>query len=210
VELDKNEWGRIMALIIGLTGGIASGKSTVSQMLLDMNIPVVDADIEARNVVEKGEDAFYQIIETFGNEIITEAGEIDRAKLGKIIFHDEHKRLQLNAIVHPAVREKLKSKKELYVSAGNTVVVLDIPLLFESKLTHLVEKTILVYVEDNVQLQRLMSRNRLAKHEAIARIQAQMPLNDKVELADEVIINNGTLDQTKKQLLQILNKWEVL
>jgi dephospho-CoA kinase len=199
-----------MALIIGLTGGIASGKSTVARMLLDMNIPVIDADVEARKVVEKGQKAYVRIIETFGSEILTAAGEIDRVKLGSIVFHDEDKRNQLNAIVHPAVRERMNDEKIMHLNLGNTLIILDIPLLFESKLTHMVEKTIVVYVDADVQLERLMLRNQLIESEAIARIQSQMPLIEKVKLADAVIDNNGTIEDTKTQLIQILNNWEVL
>jgi dephospho-CoA kinase len=199
-----------MALIIGLTGGIASGKSTVARMLQDMDIPIIDADIEARKVVEKGEKAYLQIVKAFGSEILTATGDIDRVKLGSIVFHNEDKRLQLNEIVHPAVRERMNDEKVKYVDSGNSVVVLDIPLLFESKLTHMVDKTILVYVDAEVQLNRLMSRNQLIESEAMARINSQMPLNEKNKLADAVIDNNGTIHDTKTQLIQILNNWEVL
>jgi dephospho-CoA kinase len=196
-----------MAKIIGLTGGIASGKSTVARMLLEMNIPVIDADIEARNVVEKGEKAYDQIVNVFGSDILTDTGEIDRTKLGSIVFHNENKRMQLNSIVHPAVRERMNIKKEKLLNEGHQMVVLDIPLLFESRLTHMVEKTILVYVNEDIQLKRLISRNQLTQHEANARIQSQMPLKDKLQLADEVIDNNGTIENTKKQLILIINKW---
>lgn len=199
-----------MALIIGLTGGIASGKSTVAQMLRGMGIPIVDADLEARRVVEKGEAAYQLIIEAFSSDILTENGEIDRVKLGSIVFHDEQKRMQLNAIVHPAVRERMNQQKENFIAAGHHVVVLDIPLLFESKLTKMVNKTLLVYVEENIQLQRLMSRNQLSEPEAIARIQSQIPLKNKLELADAVINNNGTIEESKEQLIKILTKWQVI
>lgn len=199
-----------MALIIGLTGGIASGKSTVARMLLDMDIPVIDADVEARKVVEKGEKAYELIIEAFGSEILTAAGDIDRVKLGAIVFHDENKRLQLNSIVHPAVRERMNVEKMKHLDLGRKVVVLDIPLLFESNLTHMVEKILLVYVDAEVQLKRLMSRNQLIESEAMARIQSQMPLIEKIKLADAVIDNNGTTDDTKEQLLKILIDWKVL
>ncbi|MFD2446300.1 dephospho-CoA kinase [Bacillus sp. CGMCC 1.16607] len=198
-----------MSLIIGLTGGIASGKSTVSQMLKEMQIPVIDADIEARNVVEKGQKAYDQIVNVFGREVLTESGDIDRAKLGSIVFSDKPKRMQLNSIVHPAVRERMNIEKEKAINDGNQVVVLDIPLLFESKLTHLVEKTILVYVDEEVQLQRLMSRNQLTEQEALARIHSQIPLKNKIELADEVINNNGSIENTHEQLVEILTKWNV-
>jgi dephospho-CoA kinase len=199
-----------MALIIGLTGGISSGKSSVAQMLLAMDIPVIDADIEARKAVEKGEPAYLQIIEAFGSGILTATGEIDRGKLGSIVFHNEDKRLQLNAIVHPAVRERMNNEKVKHLTQGSKVVVLDIPLLFESKLTHMVEKIILVYVELEVQLKRLMARNQLTESEAMARIQSQLPLIEKVKLADAIIDNNGTIDDSKGQLIQILKDWEVL
>jgi dephospho-CoA kinase len=199
-----------MSLIIGLTGGIASGKSTVARMIQDMDIPLIDADVEARKVVEKGEKAYLQIIEAFGSEVLKATGDIDRVKLGSIVFHDEDKRLQLNAIVHPAVRESMNDEKVKYVDLGNSVVVLDIPLLFESKLTNMVDKTILVYVDAEVQLNRLMSRNQLIESEAMARIKSQMPLIEKIKLADAVIDNNGTINDTQTQLIQILNNWKVL
>lgn len=199
-----------MSLIIGLTGGIASGKSTVSHMFKEMNIPVIDADMEARNVVEKGQKAYYQIIEAFGDEILTDSGGIDRVKLGSIVFHDEKSRLQLNDIVHPAVRERMNVEKEKAIAEGNNIVVLDIPLLFESKLTHMVERTILVYVDEEIQLKRLINRNQLTESDALARIHSQMSLKDKLVLADEVIDNNGTFEETRNQLIEILSKWESL
>jgi dephospho-CoA kinase len=125
------------------------------------------------------------------------------------VFHDEDKRLQLNAIVHPAVRERMNNEKGKHLELGSKVVVLDIPLLFESKLTHMVEKIILVYVNAEIQLKRLMSRNQLLESDAMARIQSQMPLIEKIKLADAVIDNNGTIDDTKKQLIQILKDWKV-
>ncbi|SFB17196.1 MULTISPECIES: dephospho-CoA kinase [unclassified Bacillus (in: firmicutes)] len=196
-----------MAIVIGLTGGIASGKSTVSNMLRELGCTVIDADLEARFAVNKGEPAYEEIVKTFGEEILLEDGEIDRQKLGSIIFHDEEKRQVLNNIVHPAVRRNMTSKKEVAILKGEEVVVLDIPLLFESKLTYMVEKTLLVYVNYDVQLQRLMKRNDFTESEALARIQSQMPLSEKIALADAVIDNNGDLEHTRNQLLSILDKW---
>jgi dephospho-CoA kinase len=210
IDKAKIERGTIMSLVIGLTGGIASGKSTVSRMLLELNIPVIDADVEARNVVEIGEKAYQQIINTFGHEILLDNGEINRTKLGGIVFYDEEKRMQLNSIVHPAVRERMNSLKEQLITEGKQAIILDIPLLFESKLTHMVEKTILVYVKRETQLQRLIERNQLTEDEANARINSQMPLEDKLTLADKVIDNNGTLAHTKEQLFRILTEWKVL
>jgi dephospho-CoA kinase len=198
-----------MSLVIGLTGGIASGKSTVSNMLKEMNITVVDADLEARLAVEKGEPAYQKIISGFGADILLDNGEIDRQKLGSIIFHDSEKRQLLNSIVHPEVRVRMNNKIESAIQGGEQVVVLDIPLLFESKLTRMVQKTILVYVDREVQLKRLMERNSLSLEEAEARIKSQMPLSEKVALADEVIDNNGSLNETNKQLREILMGWGI-
>ncbi|MCL6588171.1 MAG: dephospho-CoA kinase [Anoxybacillus sp.] len=198
-----------MALTIGLTGGIASGKSTVANMLKAWNIPVVDADTIAREVVNIGEEAYVRIVETFGEDVLQENREIDRAKLGALIFHDKEKRNQLNAIVHPAVRKKMLEQRD-EILQKKPVVVLDIPLLFESNLTHFVDKIIVVYVDDAIQLERLMKRNGFSQEEALARIRSQLPLSEKKAYADAVIDNNGTIDQTRQQLLTILNEWDVL
>jgi dephospho-CoA kinase len=198
-----------MSLVIGLTGGIASGKSTVSTMFKEMNIPVVDADVEARLAVMKGEAAYFQIIDTFGKDILLEDGEIDRQKLGSIIFHQEEKRKLLNEIVHPEVRKRMMGQVEEAQLNGEEVIVLDIPLLFESKLTYMAEKTILVYVDYDIQLERLMKRNSLLIDDAKARIQSQMPLNEKMKLADAVINNNGSIEETKKQLINVLTQFGI-
>lgn len=198
-----------MTLVIGLTGGIASGKSTVSNMFKKMNITVVDADIEARLAVKNGEPAYYRIIEEFGQDILIENGEIDRPKLGSIIFHNEEKRRVLNEITHPEVRKRMLAQVEKATKNNEKVVVLDIPLLFESKLTYMVNKTLLVYVDLDTQLRRLMERNNLSSDEAKARIQSQMPLEEKIKLADAVINNNGLVTDTQRQLAHVLAGWGV-
>lgn len=196
-----------MAAIIGLTGGIASGKSTVSSLLKEKGFTVIDADVAARIVVQPGEDAYKKIVETFGKDILLENGEINRPKLGDLVFRDEQKRLQLNAIVHPAVRKQMLLEKEQAIRNGKQTIFLDIPLLFESGLTWMVDKTIVVYVDENIQLQRLMKRNGLDKEAAEIRISAQMPLEEKASKADAVINNNGTITETKKQLEHIIEIW---
>jgi dephospho-CoA kinase len=193
-----------MSLVIGLTGGIASGKSTVSTMLKEMDLKVVDADIESRLAVMKGEPAYFKIIEAFGREIVLDNGDIDRQKLGSIIFHQAEKRQILNEIVHPEVRKRMRDQAEKAKKNGEEVVVLDIPLLFESKLTYMVDKTLLVYVDAETQIQRLIARNNLSVEDAEARIRSQLPLSDKIKLADAVIDNNGSIADTKKQLHEIL------
>ncbi|WML40804.1 dephospho-CoA kinase [Neobacillus sp. OS1-2] len=198
-----------MSLVIGLTGGIASGKSTVSTMFKEMDITVVDADIEARLAVKKGEPAYRKIIAEFGTEILLEDGEIDRPKLGSIIFHQAEKRQLLNEITHPEVRKRMRKQIDNATKNNEKVVVLDIPLLFESKLTFMVDKTILVFVDNETQLRRLIERNDLSVDDAKARIHSQMPLSDKVALADAVINNNGTISDTRKQLMNVLTEWGI-
>jgi dephospho-CoA kinase len=198
-----------MSLVIGLTGGIASGKSTVSNILKEMNITIIDADVEARLAVERGEPAYQKIVAEFGNDILLTNEEIDRVKLGSIIFHNAEKRQLLNSIVHPEVRKRMNNQVEAAKEREEQVIILDIPLLFESKLTHMVEKTILVYVDRDIQLKRLMERNDLSLEEAEARIKSQMPLSEKVALADAVINNNGSIAETKKQVIEVLNGWGI-
>lgn len=196
-----------MSLIVGLTGGIASGKSTVSSMFREFGIPVICADQIAKDVVNVGTPVYKQIVKQFGEQILNRDQTINRAKLGSVVFHNEMKRKQLNDIVHPAVREEMRKQQEKYTFQGEPIVVLDIPLLFESKLTHLVDKVIVVYVDDETQIKRLMMRNGFSKEEALARINAQMPLKEKVKKANEVIDNNGTIEETKEQLKNILAAW---
>ncbi|MCM2531439.1 dephospho-CoA kinase [Neobacillus pocheonensis] len=198
-----------MSLVIGLTGGIASGKSTVSTMLKELDISVIDADVEARLAVQKGEPAYAKIIEVFSHGILLPNEEIDRQKLGSIIFHNAEKRKLLNEIVHPEVRKRMTRQIEEANQNQEELVVLDIPLLFESKLTYMVDKTLLVYVDRSVQLQRLMERNNLSALEAEARVNSQMPLSEKVSIADAVINNNGSIKETKKQLNDILIQWGI-
>ncbi|MED1442387.1 dephospho-CoA kinase [Aeribacillus composti] len=198
-----------MTMIIGLTGGIASGKSTVSEMLKKRGIPVIDADLIAREVVEVGKKAYTEIVNAFGKEILNEDLTINRARLGSIVFQNEDKREKLNSIVHPEVRLEMKRRQEQLISEGAKAVVLDIPLLFESNLKHLVDKVIVVYTEEKNQLERLMKRNNFSKKEALSRINAQMPLKEKVKFADAVINNDGTLEETEQQLENILMNWGI-
>ncbi|MGG3518640.1 dephospho-CoA kinase [Bacillus pseudomycoides] len=199
-----------MTIVIGLTGGIASGKSTVSQMFRELQIPVIDADIIAREVVEQGKEAYKEIVDVFGEEILQADGELDRPKLGGIVFHNEEKRLRLNKIVHPAVRKEMNVQKDMYIKERVQAVVLDIPLLFESKLTALVDRIVVVAVSPSMQLERLMKRNGFTEEDAKARIDSQMPLAEKATLANKVIYNDGTIAETKAQLQLILKEWNII
>lgn len=196
-------------MMVGLTGGIASGKSTVSQMFKEKGFVIIDADIASRKVVEPDQPAYREIVQVFGKSILLPNQWLDRAKLGSIIFSDEAKRQALNSIVHPAVRKQMESWKNEALTAGKQTIIHDIPLLFENKLTHLVEKTVVVFVEEQVQLARLMERNKLSETEAKARISSQMPLSEKAKLADAVIDNNGKIAETQSQIEKLIKKWDL-
>ncbi|MFP5203011.1 MULTISPECIES: dephospho-CoA kinase [Bacillus] len=197
-----------MTLVIGLTGGIASGKSTVSQMIKEQGIRVVDADVIAKEAVAKGTPALHQIVQTFGEDVLLPNGELNRQQLGAVIFSDEEKRKQLNAIVHPEVRKEMLKQRDEGVSQQETFVVLDIPLLFESQLESLVDRIIVVYTTPELQLSRLMNRNDLSEEEALKRIHSQQSLEEKCKKADRVIENTQDLAFIRKQLQNILNEWE--
>lgn len=196
-------------MIIGLTGSIASGKSTVAQMLANYGLPIVDADLVARQVVEPGSETLMQIAEVFGQDVILPTGEMNRAKVGSIIFGDEEKRAQLNGIIHPAIRTEMLRQRDRYVADGKHVIM-DIPLLFESKLQHFVEKILVVTVSKEKQLTRLMARNDLTQDEALARISSQLPLAVKEQGADAIIYNDGTIDESRVQLIAILKNWTII
>ncbi|MDM5299044.1 dephospho-CoA kinase [Bacillus pumilus] len=197
-----------MTLVIGLTGGIASGKSTVSHMIKEQGIRVIDADVIAKEVVVLGKPALHQIVQTFGEEVLLPNGELNRQQLGTIIFSDDEKRQQLNAIVHPEVRKEMLKQRDEEINQQDTFVVLDIPLLFESQLESLVDRIIVVYTTPELQLSRLMSRNGFSEEDALKRIRAQQSLEEKCKKADRVIENTKDLAYTKKQLQNILNEWE--
>ncbi len=195
-----------MGKIIGVTGGIASGKSSVSKWLISKGYPVIDADIAARKVVEPGMPALEEIKNVFGQDICLSDGTLDRKKLGSIVFTNSDKRQQLNQIVHPAVRKWMLEETEKALHEGKDLVFMDIPLLFESNLTHMVEGVILVYVKPEIQLKRLMARDHFTEEEALARIHAQMPIDDKKELADYIVDNSGEFYKTEEQLINLINK----
>lgn len=178
-------------MILGLTGGIATGKSTVTSLLRERDIPVIDADAIARGVVEPGMTAFEAIVRHFGQEILQPDGRLDRKKLGEIVFSDEAERQVLNAIVHPEVRRVMREQAVEAEEAGAKIVFMDIPLLYESKLQHMVDKIVVVYIPVATQLERLIERDELDAEQAKKRINAQLPIEQKKEWADYLIDNTG-------------------
>lgn len=195
---------------VGLTGGIASGKTTVSDWLRARRYPLIDADRIAREVVAPGEPGLSAIAGVFGQDIILKNGTLDRQALGRLIFNDEKKRRQLNELLHPLIWERIGSRVKQFRESGARAVFLDIPLLFEGSLDRWTDKTLVVYVSKDNQLRRLMSRNHFTETEALARIDAQMSLEEKKKMADAVIDNNGSVEETVRQLQSILKQWNLL
>jgi dephospho-CoA kinase len=175
-------------------------------MLRERGIPVIDADAIAREVVEPGMPAFKSIVRHFGQGILKEDGRLDRKKLGEIVFSDESERHVLNTIVHPEVRRVMRQQAERAEKAGEPVVFMDIPLLYESKLQHMVEKIVVVYVPATTQLERLIERDELDQEQAMKRLQAQLPIEQKKAWADYVIDNQGTREETARQVDELLVK----
>lgn len=185
-------------MIVGLTGGIACGKSTVTGMLRDIGAYVVDADVWARRVVEKGSKGLERIVQAFGQDVLSDDGTLDRKALGNIIFHDETARQTLNQITHPLVRQGMRDETAAFLEQHpGQPVVWDVPLLFEGETKNYVDLTVLVYVDETTQLARLVQRDGISKEAALARIRSQMPIEQKRSLADYVIDNMGTLDETR-------------
>lgn len=192
-----------MPKVIGLTGGIASGKSTVSELLTAHGFKIVDADIASRKAVEKGSEGLEQVRSTFGEEAIDEDGNMNREYVGDIIFNYPEKRLELNEIVHPIVRTIMEQEKEAFLKDGYNVIM-DIPLLYENELQDTVDEVWLVYTSESIQIDRLMQRNDISMEDAKARVYSQISIDKKRRMADHVIDNRDSKLDLKQNLEQLL------
>lgn len=196
-----------MTVVIGLTGGIGSGKSTVARMLRELGAIVIDADAIVHELQAPGMPMVDELAAAFGPQILTPDGALDRKALGAIIFNDEAARQKLNTIVHPAVGVEFGRRLATAVAAGAPLIVLDIPLLFEgresgrgSAAARNVQTTVVVWVPESVQIERQITRDACLRAEAEQRVRAQLPLDRKRELADHVIDNSGPLADTERQV----------
>lgn len=194
-----------MPKVIGLTGGIASGKSTVSELLSVFGFKVVDADKAAREAVKKGSKGLAQVREVFGDEAIDENGEMNRRYMGDLVFNHPEKRLELNAIIHPIVRDIMEEEKQEYLKQGYNVIM-DIPLLFENELENTVDEVWVVYTSESIQMDRLMQRNNLSSEDAKARVYSQISIDKKSRMADHVIDNLGDKLELKQNLERLLEE----
>lgn len=195
-------------LKLGLTGGIASGKSTISAYLRQAGLPIFDADQAARDAVAKGSEGLRQVVEAFGAEYLTEAGELDRAKIASLIFADKTQLKKLEAILHKIVLAEAQAFLAQQENQGAKAAVLDVPLLIETGWHEFVDEVWLVSVSKEEQVQRAMKRSGMTREEVEARIKMQMPLEEKRRYAKVVLDNSGTLEATyaaiEKELQKIL------
>lgn len=185
---------------IGLTGGIASGKSSVASVLRRLGCPVIDADALAREVVAPGEPALAAIVRSFGPEMLLPDGQLDRKRLGAVVFTDPARRRQLEAITHPAIALRRQALWRELSARGVPVICNDIPLLFEGRMQSAFDEVWVVWVERATQLRRLMARDGIGPEQAEQRLAAQLPLDEKRGLAHVVIDNSGTPEETERQV----------
>ena len=194
-------------IIAGLTGGIATGKSTVSRFLSEAGALIIDADKISREVVSQGTAGYNEILSFFGRTILLPDGEIDRKRLGEIIFNDSEKKAHLDAIVHPRVFERSAEMiAQISTQTPDAVVILDIPLLLEADMGNDLAELIVVYVPEILQLKRLMKRDGIDEQAAMARIRSQMPIEEKRKRATVVIDNSRTLSDSRRQALAVFNR----
>lgn len=189
---------------LGLTGGIATGKSTVSNHFKELGIPVLDADVVAREVVETGQPALADIVAEFGDEMLLPDGSLNRKALGAVVFGNPEKLAKLNQFTHPRVQASMRAQADAYAKAGVPLIVLDIPLLLEGKNAAGADAVMVVTVPADVQQERLMARNQLSAEDARKRMNSQMPMAEKEQLADYVIDNSGTIADTYEQVDAVL------
>ncbi|MFD2305436.1 dephospho-CoA kinase [Enterococcus termitis] len=191
-----------MGMVLGLTGGIATGKSTVVDLFKKHGFPIVDADVIAREVVEIGTPGLAEIVSEFGSEMLLSDGSLNRKKLGALIFSDDEKRVKLNQLLSPFLRAAILSEIDEKQQQAKLVIV-DIPLLYEGGYETFVDQVAVVYIPEELQLDRLMKRDNLTRTEAKQRVDSQLPIEQKRQRANIVFDNQKTVEETKKSV----DKW---
>jgi len=208
IQQFKNIRDRYKIFLLGVTGGIASGKTTVAGMLKDLGAHTIDFDMLARHVVEPGQPALKEITAIFGKEVLLKDGHLDRKKLAGIVFRDEEKRKKLESMTHPYIFEEfMRRVGEIAQKDPHAIIQAVIPLLFEVKLQHLVDKILVVYVPKERQIERLVMRDGITKEDAADRLKAQLPISEKVIYSDFMINNDCPVEETKKQVGDL---WQAL
>ncbi len=189
-----------MRKVIGVTGGIASGKSNVISIIKRQGFKVIDCDLINHNLQKINMPIYNAIKEAFGSSYFLDNGELDRKKLGELIFHNENEKLKLNSISHPIIKEEVLKE----INKADGIVFVDVPLLYESKFDSLCDKVICVYLNRKTQIERLMERDHIDYSYAKSKIASQMDLGKKRDLADYVIDSKGSFQETERQVLKIL------
>lgn len=190
-------------VVVGLTGGVATGKTTIARMFQDLGAQILSADEVVHRLIEPGTEAWKQIRQEFGREVVGPDGNIDRSRLGDLVFQDPEKRRRLEAILHPPVLDYLRKEADSFRKSGDGVLILEVPLLVEAGALPLVDKVLVVTAEQESQISRLEKRYGMSREAAILRISSQLPLAEKVKYADWVISTEGTLESTKKQVERV-------
>ncbi|MCL6518559.1 MAG: dephospho-CoA kinase [Armatimonadetes bacterium] len=197
-------------LIVGLTGGAASGKSTVAKMLADLGARVISADDMVHGLLDNDPEVQKEIIQAFGKDILNEQGRIDRRKLGKIVFKDAEKRARLEKIIHPRVLAQIESEINNFRKQCEGVLVVEIPLLIETSSVRMVDKVLVISAEQETQIERLQKRYGISRREALQRITAQLPMAEKIKHADWVISTEDTFEKTKEQVNSVWHAMQEL
>ena len=209
VLMERGPCGRSVPMLnVGLTGGIATGKSTVVRMLVKRGARVIDHDGLVHTLQEPGQPVWKRIVETFGRDILDADERIDRKKLGALVFDNEQRRKVLEGIVHPAVLEEAQRQRDRIGKEDEQAIVLsDIPLLLEVGMQECFDLILLVYAPPEVQIRRVMKRNNLSREEALSRLKSQMPIDEKPKFADLIIRNDGTMRELEKRADEV---WQEL
>ena len=202
IKLYLSDFMEMMILIIGITGSIACGKSLVSNYLQEKGYTIIDADKIGHTALENDE-VKKQLVNKFGKSILKD-NEVNRVTLGKLVFENNENLKELNNIIHPQIRKNIS--EQIQVHKNEKLVFVDVPLLFEAKFDDLVEKIIVISLDEKIQLERLMNRNSLSKEEAVQRIKSQIPVREKEKLGDYVVDNSFTQENTYSQVDRILEK----
>lgn len=198
-----------MPYVVALSGGVASGKSTIANLFAQLGVPIIDADIIARQVVEVGTEALAQIVKHFSTEILLPNGELDRSQLREIIFNNDHERLWLNNLLHPIIH---KITEQQIAKQTAPYVIWVVPLLIENNLHQLADRVLMVDIPETLQMERLINRDKISESLAKRMILTQVPLAERLSYADDIIVNNGNLaslsEQVNKLHQQYLNNFK--
>ena len=201
-------WDKLNVLLLGVTGGIASGKTEVANMLKELGAPIIEFDVIARQVVEAGKPAWQEIVDYFGKQVVQEDDSLDRKKLSNIVFRDMEKRKKLESFTHPRISEEfVRQVNEIAEKTPGAIIQVVIPLLIELNLQYKFHKLMVVYIPKELQIERLVERDGISKEEATNILKAQLPIEEKVGYADYVIHNERSLEETRRQVEDL---WQTL